>query len=56
MQTIKEWSGRVCRVFLHHDTGQSILDSLEFGNGKLGSAVEDRVEIVKPGANQGMTN
>ena len=29
--------------------GQSIQDSLEFGNGKFGSTVEDRVAIVKLG-------
>ena len=56
VQTIEERTSRGCGVFLQHDTGQGILDSLEFGNGKLGSAVEDRVAIVKPGADQGMTN
>ena len=53
MQTIEERTSRGCRVFLQHDTGQ---DSSEFGNGKLGSDVEDRVAIVKPGADQDMTN
>ena len=56
VQTIEERTSKGCRVFLQHDTGQGILDSLEFGNGKLGSAVEDRVAIVKPGADQSMTN
>ena len=56
MQTIEERTSRGCRVFLQYDTGQGILDSLEFGNGKLGNAVEDRVAIVKLGADQGMTN
>ena len=52
VQTFKEGSGRGCRVFLQHDSGQSILDSMEFGNGKLGSTVEERVTIVEPEANQ----
>ena len=56
VQTIEEWTSKGCRVFLQYDTGQGILDSLEFGNGKLWSAVENRVAIVKPGADQGMTN
>ena len=47
VQTIEE---RASIDFLQHDTGQSILDSLEFENGKLGSAVEDTVAIIKPGA------
>ena len=44
------------KVAEYFDMDQGILDSLDFGNGKLGSTVEDRVAIVKLGADQGMTD
>ena len=66
LKFILEWTGSQCRLlrsgpaevaeFFYSTTRVKTfyLDSLEFGNRKLGSAVEDRVTaIVKPGADQG---
>ena len=51
VQLLEHWSYVVAPRRTRHDTCQSVLNKLEFVEIFLGSAIQQRVAVVKPGVN-----